>query len=151
MVNRSIISLIFVPWKFFVVPLIFLSSWKTIFSVGLEDEFYCTKDEWHLIGLNEIVHPDKSSPGRKKHRHDLSYYEQELRNKLNGSSPIRPSHSTTPTTSPILAHSPTRNSTTTTTVPTPNHAEKSKPRILTKRMGLKRAVMQKLKITKNAR
>lgn len=103
--------------------------------------FYYQKNT--SVGLNEIVHPDKS-PGRKK-RHDLSYYEQELRNKLNGSSPIRSSHSTTPITSPILAESPTTN------VPTPNHAEKSKPKILTKRMGLKRAVMQKLKITKNSR
>lgn len=90
------------------------------------------------------MNPDKS-PGRKK-RHDLSFYEQEIRNKLTGSSPIR-SHSNTPTTSPVLAHSsPTR-----LTIPTSINAEKSKPRILTKRMGLKRAVMQKLKMTKNSR
>ena len=89
------------------------------------------------------MNPDKS-PGRKK-RHDLSFYEQEIRNKLTGSSPIR-SHSNTPTTSPVLIHS------------SPTHlplisinTEKSKPRILTKRMGLKRAVMQKLKMTKNSR
>jgi hypothetical protein len=96
------------------------------------------------LGLNEIVNPDKS-PARKK-RHDLSLYEQEIRNKLNGSSPIR-SHSITPTTSPVLAHSPISNQSLTTSI----NSEKSKPRPLTKRMGLKRAVMQKLKITKNSR
>ncbi|CAF1464237.1 unnamed protein product, partial [Adineta ricciae] len=93
-----------------------------------------------------------------KKRHDISLYEQEIRNKLNGSSPIR-SHSTT--TSPILPMSPTetyhhqaRSPLTTIVTPTkniPSNADKSKPRPLTKRMGLKRAVMQKLKITKNNR
>ncbi|CAF0905048.1 unnamed protein product [Adineta ricciae] len=110
----------------------------------------------NLMGFNEIINPEKS-PVRKK-RHDISLYEQEIRNKLNGSSPIR-SHSTT--TSPILPMSPTetyrhqaRSPLTTIVTPTkniPSNADKSKPRPLTKRMGLKRAVMQKLKITKNNR
>lgn len=92
------------------------------------------------------MNPDKS-PGRKK-RHDLSFYEQEIRNKLTGSSPIR-SQSNTPTTSPVLVHnSPTRSPLL--TIPTSTNAEKSKPRILTKRMGLKRAVMQKFRMTKNS-
>ena len=106
------------------------------------------------LGLNEIVNPEKS-PARKK-RHDLSSYEQEIRNKLNGSSPSR-SHSITPTTSPILSHSPT----TTTrhdpirfplpTIATPNHVEKSKPHILSKRMGLKHIFKGKLRQLKNSR
>jgi hypothetical protein len=104
------------------------------------------------LGLNEIVNPEKS-PARNK-RHDISLYEQEIRNKLNGSSPIR-SHSIT--TSPLLTHSPLnshQNNQTRlplTTITTPINSEKTKPRPLTKRMGLKRTVMQKLKITKNSR
>jgi hypothetical protein len=38
-----------------------------------------------------------------------------------------------------------------TITPTKNLSEKIKPRLLTKRMGFKRAVMQKLKITKHNR
>jgi hypothetical protein len=115
-----------------------------------------------LRGLNEIVNPEKS-PARKK-RHDQSLYEQEIRQKLNLSSPVR-STSTTPTTSPLsmqnspsdtLMHDinqvriPLTNVTPTKNVPI-NNADKGKPRLLTKRMGLKRAVMQKLKITKTNR
>jgi hypothetical protein len=105
------------------------------------------------LGLNDIVNPEKS-PARKK-RHDISLYEQEIRNKLNGSSPIC-SQSITPTTSPILTNSPTNSQKNQsriplTTITTPTNSEKTKPRPLTKRMGLKRAVMQKLKITKNSR
>lgn len=115
------------------------------------------KDEILFTGFNEIINPEKS-PVRKKH-HDIFLYEQEIRNKLNGSSPIR-CESITPTTSPILATSPTDSShhsrlpLTTITTPTKNiqtNSDKIKPRLLTKRMGLKRAVMQKLKITKNTR
>ena len=114
----------------------------------------------NLLGLNEIVNPEKS-PARKK-RHDLSVYEQEIRHKLNISSPIR-SNSTTPTTSPLSNHSPSES----TSAPIPainvtptklvsstnnnNINEKNKPRPLTKRMGLKRAVLQKLKINKTNR
>jgi len=105
------------------------------------------------LGLNEVINPEKS-PARKK-RHDISLYEQEIRNKLNGSSPIR-SHSIIPTTSPILTNSPTNSQKNLlrvplTTVTPPTNSEKTKPRPLTKRMGIKRAVMQKLKITKNSR
>jgi hypothetical protein len=105
------------------------------------------------LGLNEIVNPEKS-PVRKK-RHDLSLYEQEIRNKLNGSTPIR-SHSITPTTSPILTHSPTNSHINQSPVPltttnTPTTSEKTKPRPLTKRMGFKRTVMQKFKSTKKSR
>jgi hypothetical protein len=96
------------------------------------------------LGLNEIVNPEKS-PARKKH-HDLSLYEQEIRNKLNGSSPLR-SHSITPKTSPILPHSPIHDQSKLSLT----NSEKTKPRPLTKRMGLKRAVMAKLKITKHSR
>jgi len=113
----------------------------------------------NLMGLNEMVHPEKS-PARKK-RHDLSSYEQEIRTKLNLSSPIR-SPSSTPTSSPLSIHSPSENSITSTTTndsrtalpnghhltPTKQQPEKNKPRPLTKRMGLKRAVMQKFKISK---
>lgn len=111
-----------------------------------------------LKGLNEIVHPDKS-PSRKK-RHDISSYEQELRNKLNGlSSPIR-SQSITPTTSPVLPHSPLTSRqqqqqqlppVNSTHSPQATNNEKTKPRPLTKRLGLKRTLMDKLKITKNSR
>ncbi|CAF1161556.1 unnamed protein product [Adineta steineri] len=113
----------------------------------------------NLMGFNEIINPEKS-PVRKK-RHDISLYEQEIRNKLNGSSPIRSQSIITPTTSPILPISPSDSShhqsrlpLITITTPTKNipiNSEKIKPRPLTKRMGLKRAVMQKLKITKNNR
>ena len=108
-----------------------------------------------------MVHPEKS-PARKK-RHDLSSYEQEIRNKLNLSSPIR-SPSSTPTSSPLSIHSPSENSITSSTTndsrtvlsnhhltPTKQQSEKNKPRPLTKRMGLKRAVMQKFKISKTNR
>lgn len=91
----------------------------------------------------------------RKKRHDLSSYEKEIRQKLNLSSPIR-SNPTTPTTSPISNSSPSDSNSSQLPIinvtPTKNHSsttsEKTKPRILTKRMGLKRAVMQKLKITK---
>ena len=119
-----------------------------------------------FLGLNEILNPEKS-PTRKK-RHDISQYEQEIRSKLNGLSPIRsismtsstptsplivssPSDSFVPdeylnqTRAPLSAITPTKNSQFTA------HAEKSKPRPLTKRMGFKRAVMQKFKITKHNR
>ncbi|CAM4815277.1 unnamed protein product [Rotaria magnacalcarata] len=110
----------------------------------------------NLLGLNEIDNPEKS-PVRKK-RHDPSVYEQEIRNKLNSSSPIR-SHLTTPQSSPSVPVSPTDSHHQSrlpliSITPTKNNQanlEKSKPRPLTKRMGLKRAVMQKLKITKNNR
>ena len=108
-----------------------------------------------LKGLNELVHPDKS-PSRKK-RHDISSYEQEIRNKLNGlSSPIR-SQSITPTTSPVLPHSPLasrqqqQQPVNNTHSPQTTNNEKTKPRPLTKRLGLKRTLMDKLKITKNSR
>lgn len=115
------------------------------------------------LGLNDIINPEKS-PGRKK-RQDLSSYEQEIRNKLNGFSPVR-SISMTPTSinsTSVLINSPTdyslsTNSTSQMRAPlsaiTPtkiNYTEKTKPRPLTKRMGFKRAVMQKFKITKHNR
>ncbi|CAF0850292.1 unnamed protein product [Rotaria sp. Silwood1] len=110
----------------------------------------------NLMGLHEIDNPEKS-PTRKK-RHDISLYEQEIRNKLNGSSPIR-SRLLTPSSSPNLSHSPTdsrHQSQTPLIAITPTkdnqtNSDKIKPRPLTKRIGLKRTVMQKLKITKNNR
>ncbi|CAF3043862.1 unnamed protein product [Rotaria sp. Silwood2] len=125
----------------------------------------------NLMGLNDIVHPEKS-PGRRK-RHDLSNYEQEIRNRLNNLSPIcsavtsppprsntssaimnSPSDSYTPDNSsssnnqirpPLSTITPTKSNLSTT------NTEKTKPRPLTKRMGFKRAVMQKFKITKQNR
>jgi hypothetical protein len=107
--------------------------------------------------LNEIVNPEKS-PARKK-RHDLTLYEQEIRNKLNGASPIR-SSPITPIASPVLSSSPTNSHNqsriplTSITTPTKNiqtNSEKTKPRILIKRRGLRGALMQKLNITKKNR
>jgi hypothetical protein len=116
------------------------------------------------LGLNEIVNPERS-PNRKK-RHDVSSYEQEIRNKLSGISPVR-SISMTPTfpsNSPSGSHSSEYSSssmnqsrpplsaiTPTKTNLSTGYSEKTKPRPLTKRMGFKRAVMQKLKITKTNR
>jgi Rap guanine nucleotide exchange factor 2 len=116
----------------------------------------------NLMGLNEIINPEKS-PHRKK-RHDVSSFEQEIRNKLSGISPVR-SVPTSPTIHNLpptimtssgeshhsdnfahLARPPLS-----TITPTKNLSEKIKPRLLTKRMGFKRAVMQKLKITKHNR
>jgi Rap guanine nucleotide exchange factor 2 len=118
----------------------------------------------NLMGLNEIVNPERS-PNRKK-RHDVSSYEQEIRNKLSGISPVR-SISMTPTfpsNSPSGSHSSEYSSssmnqsrpplsaiTPTKTNLSTGYSEKTKPRPLTKRMGFKRAVMQKLKITKTNR
>ena len=113
--------------------------------------------------MNEIINPEKS-PRRKK-RHDISSFEQEIRNKLSGISPIR-SVPTTPTSHnppSMIMSSPTdshhsdsfahlaRPPLSTITPTKTNHSEKTKPRLLTKRMGFKRAVMQKLKITKHNR
>ncbi|CAF4888785.1 unnamed protein product, partial [Rotaria sp. Silwood1] len=122
----------------------------------------------NLMGLNDIVHPEKS-PSRKK-RYDISLCEQEIRNRLNNLSPIcsastsPPSRSNTssvtmnsPSDSYILDNSsssnlirpplstitPTRSNLSTTCT------EKTKPRPLTKRMGFKRAVMQKFKMSKH--
>lgn len=126
--------------------------------------FYCT-----YSGLNEIIHPEKS-PGRKK-RHDLSNFEQEIRNKLNNMSPgCSISLSPTPSNLSIMANSPSDSFSTdysssstnqlrqplTTITPTKHNlsasgTEKVKPRPLTKRMGFKRAVLQKFKITKHNR
>ncbi|CAF0941045.1 unnamed protein product [Rotaria sp. Silwood1] len=124
----------------------------------------------NLMGLNDIVHPEKS-PSRKK-RYDISLCEQEIRNRLNNLSPIcsastsPPSRSNTssvtmnsPSDSYILDNSsssnlirpplstitPTRSNLSTTCT------EKTKPRPLTKRMGFKRAVMQKFKMSKHNR
>lgn len=119
------------------------------------------------LGLNEILNPEKS-PRRKK-RHDLSSYEQEIRNKLTPISPIRPMASITTATTPINSSSSialnspseshnsdyltnqTRPPLSTITPIKSNLSEKTKPRPLTKRMGFKRAVMQKFKITKHNR
>ncbi len=118
-------------------------------------------------GLNEIINPEKS-PNRKK-RQDLSSYEQEIRNKLNGSSPLRSISATstilTNSSSSVVLNSPSDFSSTsmnqlrpplsaitpTKTNHSTGYSEKTKPRPLTKRMGLKRAVMQKFKITKHNR
>ncbi|CAF1173023.1 unnamed protein product [Rotaria sordida] len=107
----------------------------------------------NILGLHEISNPEKS-PARKK-RHDITLYEQEIRNKLNSSSPIR-SRVITPTSSPNLTNNSTDSHNQsqiplTTITPTKNHqtnSDKIKPRPLTKRIGLKRAVMQKFKITR---
>ncbi|CAF0888167.1 unnamed protein product [Rotaria sordida] len=122
----------------------------------------------NLMGLNDIVHPEKS-PGRKK-RQDMSNYEQEIQNRLNNLSPLR-STVTTPSprshTSSILMNSPsdsyaTDNSSSINQIRPPllaitpaksnlstTYTEKTKPRPLTKRMGFKRAVMQRFKMTKH--
>lgn len=112
------------------------------------------------LGLNEILNPDKS-PNRKK-RHDISSYEQEIRNKLNVISPMR-SISLTPsaTHSPIIvpaspsdsytSDNPFRPPLSAITPTKANFIERNKPRLLNKRMGFKRAVMQKLKMSKNNR
>ncbi|CAF4213895.1 unnamed protein product [Rotaria sp. Silwood2] len=110
----------------------------------------------NLMGLHEINNPEKS-PARKK-RHDISLYEQEIRNKINGSSPIR-SRLITPASSPNLKRSPTDphnqlhipSIITTPTKDNQIHSDKIKPHPLTKHMGFKQALMQKLKITKNTR
>ncbi|CAF2043483.1 unnamed protein product [Rotaria magnacalcarata] len=123
----------------------------------------------NLMGLNDIVHPEKS-PGRKK-RHDMSFYEQEIRNRLNNLSPICSASMSPPATnnsSSIIMNSPSDSFTSdyssstnqirpplSTITPTKNnlttYTEKTKPRPLTKRMGFKRAVMQKFKMTKHNR
>jgi len=118
----------------------------------------------NLMGLNETLNPEKS-PGRKK-RHDFHYYEQEIQHKLLGQSPMRslslnssipnsPSSFTNPSDgffpddpnntsrTPLSSITPIRNTLSAT------YSDKPKPRPLTKRMGFKRAVMQKLKINKN--
>lgn len=119
-----------------------------------------------FIGLNDIIHPEKS-PGRKK-RHDIAMYEQEIRNKLNNMSPL----SSVPISPPALNHSlsmipnspsdsfmsdntslnnQNRPPLSTITPAKNNLSEKPKPRPLAKRMGFKRAVMQKFKMSKNNR
>ncbi|CAF3738614.1 unnamed protein product [Rotaria socialis] len=124
----------------------------------------------NLMDLNDIVHPEKS-PGRKK-RHDMPFYEQEIRNRLNNLSPICSVSTSPPATnnssSIIIMNSPSDSFTSdyssstnqirpplTTITPTKNnltpYTEKTKPRPLTKRMGFKRAVMQKFKMTKHNR
>lgn len=115
-------------------------------------------------GLNEIVHPEKS-PHRKK-RHDFLSYEQEIRNKLISISPFRSTSMTPnsgspasiPPKSPSGSHhsdhstaSASRPPLSTITPTKTNLNEKIKPRPLNKRMGFKRAVMQKFKITKTNR
>ncbi|UJR30940.1 hypothetical protein I4U23_018452 [Adineta vaga] len=124
----------------------------------------------NLMGLNDIINPEKS-PNRKK-RHDLFFYEQEIRNKLYASSPVR-SISMTPTTShtsSVIMNSPSDSFTPdhsssssnqlrpplSTITPIKNnhstaYSEKTKPRPLNKRMGFKRTVMQKLKMSKHNR
>ena len=120
------------------------------------------------VGLNDIINPDKS-PNRKK-RHDTLFYEQEIRNKLYTSSPVR-SISMTPSTSsttsvimnsPSEPHSPDPSSSTHLRPPlstiTPirsnqstAYAEKKKPRLLIKHKGFRQTVMQKLKMSKHNR
>lgn len=118
-----------------------------------------------FLGLNEILNPEKS-PARKK-RHDMSQYEQEIQIKLQALSPLRSISMPSPAPSsplivsspdpftsdeylnpgraPLTAMTPTKNNLSTT------YSDKSKPRPLTKRMGFKRAVMQKFKMTKHNR
>ena len=98
----------------------------------------------------------------------MTQYEQEIRNRLFGQSPMRAisltsSNPSSPLTfsstsdaffsddgnntnrPPLSTITPTKNTLATT------FSEKNKPRPLTKRMGFKRAVMQKLKMNKNNR
>ncbi|CAF0773746.1 unnamed protein product [Adineta steineri] len=122
----------------------------------------------NLMGLNDIVNPERSS--NRKKRYDLTTCEQEIRNKLYISTPVR-SVSMTPTTnntpsglanSPSDPYTPDHSSsnqlrpplstiTPTKTNLSTEYPEKTKPRPLTKRMGIKRAVLQRFKITKNNR
>jgi hypothetical protein len=118
------------------------------------------------LGLNETLNPEKS-PARRK-RQDSCQYEQEIRNKLNGLSPIRCTSMTSSSpVSPRVVSSPSDSflpdelssslrPPLSTITPTKNsllgtYSEKTKPRPLTKRMGFKRAVLQKFKITKHNR
>ena len=114
----------------------------------------------YSTGLNEILNPDKS-PNRKK-RHDISSYEQEIRNKLNVISPLR-SISVTPsaTHSPLIvppspsdsytSDNPFRPPLSAITPTKANFIERTKPRPLNKRMNFKRTLMQKFKMSKNNR
>lgn len=82
---------------------------------------------------------------------------------MNGFSPVRSISMTPSSTSPtsLIPHSPSdissssasqlRAPLSTITPIKINYPEKTKPRPLTKRMGFKRAVMQKFKITKHNR
>ncbi|CAF1315372.1 unnamed protein product, partial [Adineta ricciae] len=128
----------------------------------------CLTVKNNLMGLNDIINPDKS-PNRKK-RHDTLFYEQEIRKKLYTSSPVRSismTPSTSSTTSVILnspsePHSPDPSSSThlrpplSTITPiksnqSPAYAEKKKPRLLIKHKGFRQTVMQKLKMSKHNR
>ena len=120
------------------------------------------------LGLDDVIHPERSN---RKKCHDFSSYEQEIRNKLSNLSPIcstsanlttkastsfitinSPSDSYTSDYSsssanqsrpPLSAITPTKNNLST------ESSEKTKPRPLNKRIGFKRAIMQKFKITKH--
>ncbi|CAF0742965.1 unnamed protein product [Didymodactylos carnosus] len=116
----------------------------------------------NLMGLHEIVNPEKS-PGRKK-RHDISLYEQEIRTKLQQSPPVRSASIPLTSSSPLLPpNSPNQHyhtqqqfdndetiiklpTTTITPIKITHHDKKPKP--LAKRMGFKRA-LQRFKISRH--